>query len=147
MEQGDKWYASMLKAWRPLIRSRASQGLTSDRLGVTPYAFTSNTDSFVLTLRSTLMEELNTSNQSIEFGSLTEIMERFQSVPYEQFQQELQNWFEHNLVKQKGLSGTKELQASPDFLQPFSLVSKIYHQAELLHTISESKINLSDESN
>jgi hypothetical protein len=92
------------------------------------------------------MEELHTSNNPPEFGSLSEIMERFHSVPYDLFQQELQNWFERGIAKQKGLTETKELRASPNFMQLFEVIGKIYHQAEVSQTLSDAQIPTTDES-
>jgi hypothetical protein len=92
------------------------------------------------------MEELQSKSSQPDFSSLTGIMEHFYNVPFEHFQQELNDWFTKALLE-KGIdpeniqiNGVSNLSSVPD------LVSKIYHQAELLKTISESKINLSDES-
>jgi hypothetical protein len=90
------------------------------------------------------MEELQSNNNQPDFSSLTGIMNHFYNVPFEQFQKELNDWFTKALLE-KGidqqnlkLSGDSNLSSLPD------LVSKIYHQAELLKTISESKIDLPD---
>lgn len=91
------------------------------------------------------MEELPASNHPPEFHSLTAIMERFQTVPYAQFQQELQNWFEHHLAKQLGLAGPQELHASPSFLNLPDLISQIYHQAEVSNLLSNAKINTNEQ--
>jgi hypothetical protein len=92
-----------------------------------------------------LMEELQAINTPREFHSLTAIMERFQTVPYEQFQQELQNWFEQNLAKQQDLNGRQEPQEFPDFLKLQELISKIYHQAEVSQTMADARITQADE--
>jgi hypothetical protein len=76
------------------------------------------------------------------FKTLTDIMERFQTVPYDQFQQELQSWFEQDLTRQQGLT-TAELQKSPNFRQLLGLVAKIYHQAEVNQTLSDNQITRS----
>jgi hypothetical protein len=86
------------------------------------------------------MEDLKPSNYQPNFGSLTEIMERFQSVPYEQFQSELQNWFEQNLSEQKGLKNREDLHEAPNFLKLLALISKIYFQAEVNQTLAEANI-------
>ena len=78
------------------------------------------------------------------FTTLTDIMERFQTVPYDQFQQELQSWFEQTLAKQKGLT-TEELQKSPDLQELLALIAKIYHQAEVTQTLSDHQITHSHE--
>jgi hypothetical protein len=88
-----------------------------------------------------LMEEQNF-NPPPSFTTLTDIMERFQTVPYDQFQQELQSWFEQNLAGQKGLT-IDELQKSPDFQQLLGLIAKIYHQAEVKQTLSDHQITRS----
>jgi len=92
------------------------------------------------------MEELQSNTNQPDFSSLTGIMEHFYNVPFEQFQQDLNDWFTKALLE-KGIeaksiqvNGAANLSSIPD------LVSQIYHQAELLKTIFESKINLSDES-
>jgi hypothetical protein len=90
------------------------------------------------------MDERSASKNPPSFTTLTDIMERFQTVPYDQFQQELQSWFEQNLAKQKGLT-TAELQKSPDFQQLLALIAKIYHQAEVNQTLSDNQITQSDD--
>ena len=92
------------------------------------------------------MEELQSKNNQPDFSSLTGIMERFYNVPFEQFQVELNDWFSKALLE-KGIDLAK-LDASdfPNLSNVPELVSKIYHQAELLKTLSDSKINPSDES-
>lgn len=79
------------------------------------------------------------------FTTLTDIMERFQTVPYDQFQQELQSWFEQTLAKQKGLT-TEEVQKSADLQELLALIAKIYHQAEVNQTLSDHQITHSHES-
>jgi hypothetical protein len=81
----------------------------------------------------------NPSNHPPSFSTLTDIMERFQTVPYDQFQQELQSWFEQNLAKQKNLT-TEELHQDPDLQQLLALIAKIYHQAEVNQTLSDHQI-------
>ncbi|QXV63998.1 hypothetical protein INP83_12915 [Mucilaginibacter sp. 21P] len=89
------------------------------------------------------MEEQNF-NQKPSFTTLTDIMDRFQTVPYAQFQQELQSWFEQNLAKQKDLT-QEELHQDPDLQQLLALVAKIYHQAEVNQTLSDNQITQSDD--
>ncbi|WP_179412695.1 hypothetical protein HDF19_12910 [Mucilaginibacter sp. E4BP6] len=86
------------------------------------------------------MEELKSDKSPVDFSSLTEIMERFQSVPYEQFQQELENWFKKSLAE-KGVSFA-DLKNSgiPNLSSLSDLVSRIYHNAELLNTLTDSSI-------
>lgn len=79
-----------------------------------------------------------------EFSSLTEIMERFKSVPYDQFQQELNDWFKRSLAKTQGADTLQNLESSGLGKLP-ALVSEIYHRAELQHALSEAKITTGDE--
>jgi hypothetical protein len=74
-----------------------------------------------------------------EFSSLTEIMKRFNTVPYDQFQQELNDWFKRNLAKTQSAESLQKLESSGIGNLP-ALVSEIYHRAELLHALSEAKI-------
>lgn len=71
------------------------------------------------------------------FSSITEIMEHFRTVPYEQFQQELQSWFEQGLAKQRAVNPV-DRQAPPAFANLRELVSFIYHDAELKQLLNES---------
>jgi len=79
-----------------------------------------------------------------EFSSLTEIMERFNTVPYDQFQQELNDWFKRNLAKSQRAESLQNLESSGIGNLP-ALVSEIYHRAELLHALSEAKITAGNE--
>lgn len=92
------------------------------------------------------MEELQSNPNQPDFSSLAGMMEHFHSVPFEQFQQDLNDWFSKALLE-KGID-PKNLQAGgiSNLSSVPGLVSKIYYQAELLTTIYECKINLSDES-
>ena len=74
-----------------------------------------------------------------EFSSLTEIMERFYTVPYNQFQLELNDWFNRNLDKSQGVEALQNPESSGIGNLP-ALVSEIYHRAELLTALSEAKI-------
>jgi hypothetical protein len=74
------------------------------------------------------MEHLKSTHEPPCFGSLTEIMELFACLPYEQFQQTLRAWFQQTL-SEKGYDQTQLQHNSPVNLQ--ELVSLIYHQAEL----------------
>ncbi len=79
-----------------------------------------------------------------EFGSLTEIMERFKSVPYDQFQKELNDWFYRNLSNPQEASDlTNTLPIGIGNLP--ALVSEIYHRAELFNALSEAKITTGNE--
>lgn len=89
------------------------------------------------------MEELKPDNTPPKFGSLAEIMERFGQVPYEQFQKELNDWFVAGL-KENGMNVTDlEKQGYPDLS---TLISSIYHKAEVLQTLSDLKIKPDNES-
>ena len=79
-----------------------------------------------------------------EFNSLTEIMERFNAVPYDQFQQELNDWFNRNLAKSQNGSELQNIKSSGIGNLP-ALVSEIYHRAELLTALSEAKIRTGNE--
>ncbi|SEN01386.1 hypothetical protein SAMN05192574_102178 [Mucilaginibacter gossypiicola] len=79
-----------------------------------------------------------------EFGSLTEIMERFKSVPYDQFQHELNDWFTRNLATSQDANSLQILENSGLGNIP-ALVSEIYHRAELQHALSEAKITTGNE--
>jgi hypothetical protein len=80
-----------------------------------------------------------------EFNSLTEIMERFNTVPYDQFQLELNDWFTRGLAKGQDAESLQNLQTSCIGNLP-ALVSEIYHRAELLTALSEAKITTGNES-
>ena len=79
-----------------------------------------------------------------EFSSLTEIMERFNTVPYDQFQRELDEWFKRNLAKTQGGDSLQNLENSGLGKLP-ALVSEIYYRAELQHALSEAKITTGNE--
>jgi|GEM_PF-3555837 len=91
------------------------------------------------------MDEQPNSPLQPSFTTLTTIMERFQTVPYDQFQEELKSWFEQNLAKQKGLTTPEEIKNSPDFITLEKLISQIYHQAEVYQTLSDHQITYPDE--
>jgi hypothetical protein len=80
------------------------------------------------------MDDLKPINSTPDFGSLTGIMERFAQIPYEQFQQELHDWF-YNSLSEKGIDleqlQDKRLAHLPD------LVSFIYHEAELKQLLND----------
>ena len=80
------------------------------------------------------MENLKPTNNQPDFGSLTGIMERFAQIPYEQFQQELHDWF-YNSLSEKGI----DLQQLQDkgFANLSELVSFIYHEAELKQLLND----------
>jgi hypothetical protein len=88
------------------------------------------------------MEEFKPDGKPLNFGSLSGIMERFGRVPYEQFQQELNDWFTNNL-REKGIDmADLEKRGYPGLSE---LISLIYHKAELLQTLTESKIKMKDD--
>ena len=122
------------------MRSKASQGLTSDRLGVTPIFLPPFLADSLFWFKINAMDELKPHSSNPNFSSLTEIMERFRSVPYEQVQIELQNWFERSLAEQESVE-VKDLQDNPHLFELRDLVSKIYHQAETLQLLLEHHIN------
>lgn len=80
------------------------------------------------------MDELKPKKSTPEFGSLTGIMERFAQIPYEQFQQELQDWF-YNSLAEKGIDH-QNLQ-SKELTDLSNLVSLIYHEAEVKHLLND----------
>jgi len=80
-----------------------------------------------------------------EFSSLAEIMDRFNTIPYNQFQKELNEWFFSNLADYQGTSEKQNSETSYIGNLP-ALVSEIYHRAELLTALSEAKITTGNES-
>jgi len=90
------------------------------------------------------MDAKNAHPEMPEFSSLTEIMERFNTVPYDQFQQDLNDWFKRNLAKSQGTESLQNLETSGIGNLP-ALVSEIYHRAELLTALSEAKITTGNE--
>jgi hypothetical protein len=80
------------------------------------------------------MENLEPTNEKPDFGTLTGIMERFAQIPYEQFQQELHDWFYASLLE-KGI----DLQQAQDkgLTQLSELVSAIYHEAEVKQLLND----------
>lgn len=84
------------------------------------------------------MDEKKLHTCDLSFATLTEIMERFQTVPYEQFQQELQGWFTSNL-KARGRDASDLAQHG--FPNLPELISRIYHQAEVQQILSDNQIN------
>jgi hypothetical protein len=81
------------------------------------------------------MEKLEPTNNKPDFGTLTGIMERFAQVPYEQFQQELHDWFYASL-SEKGI----DLQQAQDkgLTHLSELISAIYHEAEVKQLLNET---------
>ncbi|MDR6943700.1 hypothetical protein [Mucilaginibacter pocheonensis] len=90
------------------------------------------------------MDAKNALPEMPEFSSLTEIMERFNTVPYDQFQQELNDWFTRNLAKSQCTNSLQNLETSGIGNLP-ALVSEIYHRAELQCALSEAKITTGNE--
>jgi len=80
------------------------------------------------------MDELKPTNSTPDFSTIIEIMERFAQIPYEQFQQELHDWF-YNSLSEKGI----DLQQLQDkgFTHLPDLVSFIYHEAELKQLLND----------
>ncbi len=76
----------------------------------------------------------------LSFSTLKEIMERLATVSYEQFQAELQAWFEQGLQSQGRDFHTLQQEGLPNLPD---LISRIYHMAEIQHTLSENQITLS----
>ncbi|NOW95989.1 hypothetical protein [Mucilaginibacter sp. SG564] len=90
------------------------------------------------------MDEKNALPEMPEFSSLAEIMERFRTVPYDQFQQELNDWFTRGLNKTQDANSLQNLENSGLGKLP-ALVSEIYYRAELQHALSEAKITTGNE--
>jgi len=90
------------------------------------------------------MDAKNALPEMPEFSSLTEIMERFYTVPYDQFQKELNEWFYRNLANFQNASEPQNPETSRIGNLP-ALVSEIYHRAELQHALSEAKITTGNE--
>ncbi|GAB3921806.1 hypothetical protein [Mucilaginibacter myungsuensis] len=84
------------------------------------------------------MENLEPKNNKPDFGTLTGIMERFAQIPYEQFQQELHDWFYHSL-SEKGID-LQQLQDKGLTHLP-ELVSAIYHEAEIKQLLNDQSIS------
>jgi hypothetical protein len=84
------------------------------------------------------MENLEPQNDQPDFGTLTGIMERFAQIPYEHFQQELDDWF-YTSLSEKGIDlqrlRLKGLARLPE------LVSAIYHEAEVKQLLNERSIS------
>lgn len=80
------------------------------------------------------MDDLKPQKSTPDFGTLTGIMERFAQIPYEQFQQELHDWF-YTSLSEKGI----DLQQLQDkgFTNLRELVSFIYHDAELKQLLND----------
>jgi hypothetical protein len=87
------------------------------------------------------MEDLTPFSKQPEFNSLTEIMERFHHVPYEQFQKELHDWFMSNLLSKGEDLNDLQKEGLPDLP---SFISEIYHRAEVLQALSDYQINRKD---
>jgi hypothetical protein len=90
------------------------------------------------------MDAKNALPEMPEFNSLTEIMERFNTVPYDQFQKELNDWFYRSLASHQEMESQENLEHSGLGKLP-ALVSEIYHRAELLGVLSDAKITTGNE--
>lgn len=80
------------------------------------------------------MDDLKPHQNTPDFGTLTGIMERFAQIPYEQFQQELHDWF-YTSLSEKGID-RQQLQDQGLAHLP-DLVSFIYHEAELKQLLND----------
>lgn len=80
------------------------------------------------------MDELKPKKDTPDFGTLAGIMERFAQIPYEQFQQELHDWF-YTSLSEKGID-LQQLQDKGLSNLP-ELVSFIYHEAELKQLLND----------
>ncbi|MCD8739062.1 hypothetical protein LT679_00485 [Mucilaginibacter roseus] len=80
------------------------------------------------------MEKLEPHQDKPDFGTLTGIMERFAQIPYEQFQQELNDWF-YTSLSEKGID-LQQLQQNGLAHLP-ELVSAIYHEAEVQQLLND----------
>ena len=86
--------------------------------------------------------DLPSQDKPLDFTTLSEIMQHFHNVPYDQFQIELNDWFIRKMSEgQVGLT-VEEKQSLPDLSQLPRLISKIYHHAEVMTVISDYKIHL-----
>lgn len=85
------------------------------------------------------MENLEPQNEKPDFGTLTGIMERFAQIPYEQFQQELDDWF-YTSLSEKGIDVQQQLRLKGLACLP-ELVSAIYHEAEVKQLLNERSIS------
>ena len=85
------------------------------------------------------MENLEPTNDKPDFGTLTGIMERFAQIPYEQFQQELHDWF-YTSLSEKGIDVQQQLRLKGLACLP-ELVSAIYHEAEVKQLLNDQSIS------
>jgi hypothetical protein len=91
------------------------------------------------------MEDLQSTTNQPDFSTLTGIMDYFHRVPFETFQKDLNDWFSKALLD-KGIDPENiQIKGHPNLSSVPDLVSQIYHQAELLKTVSEFNIKPSDE--
>jgi hypothetical protein len=86
------------------------------------------------------MSNERTSHDLPDFSTLSGIMEHFSRVPFDQFQQELNEWFYKSLDK-KGIDLYKlndtDTTGFPEQLRQF--VENIYRQAEILQDKQDNK--------
>jgi FMN phosphatase YigB (HAD superfamily) len=89
---------------------------------------------FRLTIANTLNMSFSADKENRpDFSTLIGIMERFNGVPYDQFQEELDRWF----TKEMEANGT----ANPELLSKLKeLSSSIYHEAELRALLNDAEI-------
>ena len=80
------------------------------------------------------MDELKPNKDTPDFGTFSGIMDRFAQIPYEQFQQELHDWF-YTSLSEKGID-LQQLQDKGLAHLP-ELVSFIYHEAELKQLLND----------
>ena len=85
------------------------------------------------------MENLKPQNNTPDFGTLTGIMERFAQIPYEQFQQELHDWF-YTSLSEKGIDVQQQLRLKGLACLP-EFISVIYHEAEVKQLLNDQSIS------
>ena len=85
------------------------------------------------------MENLKPTNDTPDFGTLTGIMERFAQIPYEQFQQELHDWF-YTSLSEKGIDVQQQLRLKGLACLP-EFISAIYHEAEVRQLLHDQSIS------
>ena len=85
------------------------------------------------------MESNHSNNNTPEFSSLTEIMDRFNQVPYSQFKQELSAWFNRGL-EERNVSRLNIPEEEALLLKQIEyVVNHIYDQAEMGQLIEDLK--------
>ena len=85
------------------------------------------------------MENLKPNKTPPDFSTLAGIMERFFQIPYEQFQQELNDWFYASL-SEKGIDVQQLLQREGLACLP-QIISTIYQEAEVKQLLNDQSIS------